>query len=124
MLTEAEFVELFTISPRDVKNLKKLNCCNEEGEQKEFYVISLKGLDASQVFGMRRIQLAHEVTIEKDEFQMLHSEQLVPSQPSDWFSFASQKHFENFRPFKLTGKANLLSPEAVFKLRYSTQLLK
>ena len=109
LLTESEFVDVFDISPKEIKGYKPISCKNEEGEVRNFYVISLKGIDPDLILSMRRCRLSHEVSVEQNEFQLLLSEQLTAQQGKDWFAFASKGHFEKVRPFRPTAKSSLKS---------------
>ena len=82
-------MDLFGSSPKDIKGYKPISCKNEEGETRNFYVISLNGIDSDKILSMRRCRLSHEVTVEQSEFQLLASEQLTSQQGKDWFAFAS-----------------------------------
>ena len=116
MLTEAEFTDVFGISVKDVQNLKKIEGVNEEGEKRNFYLISLKGLSAEEVFGMRRVMLCHEMAVNQSEFQVQAGEQLTDDQGHKWFSFASKGHFDNARPFKLNGKSSMITGGSLHQL--------
>eukprot|EP00435_Cladocopium_sp_Y103_P049805 s2018_g15.t1 len=116
LLTESEFTDVFGISVKDVQNLKKIEGFNEEGEKRNFYLVNLKGLSAEEVFGMRRIMITHEMAVNQSEFQLLSGEQLTDDQGHKWFSFASKGHFDNARPFKLSGKASLITGGSLHQL--------
>lgn len=116
LLTESEFVDLFGGSPKDIKGYKPISCKNEEGETRNFYVISLKGIDGDKILSMRRCRLSHEVTVEQSEFQLLATEQLTSQQGKDWFAFASRGHFEKVRPVRASGRSNLKSGADFFEI--------
>ena len=116
LLTESEFVDVFDMSPKEIKGYKPISCKNEEGEVRNFYVVTLKGIDPDLILSMRRCRLSHEVSVEQNEFQLLLSEQLTSQQGKDWFAFASKGHFEKVRPFRPTAKSSLKAGSDVNEL--------
>ena len=107
LLDEKEFIAWVGISPMD-KELNPVNkkrerefspvkVVDEEGNLKDFYVMSLEGLDPADVLGMRKIQLQYHAEIIMDEHLLPRDRQLSKDQPMKWFNFAKSGHAGEYR---------------------------
>ena len=81
------------------KEVQSVSITSEDGMTHHYYMISLSGLDASETAGLRKMQIAHDVTVQFGELLLDPSEQVTKSQPQAWFNFAKANHCGTQRPF-------------------------
>lgn len=101
LLDEKEFAAWVGLSPNDKdlngkkgkdKEIMPVKTVDESGHCKEFYLVSLEGLQPGDIFSMRRTQFQYYVDIVMDEHHVQPSTQLSRDQPKNWFEFASKAH--------------------------------
>eukprot|EP00438_Fugacium_kawagutii_P016280 Skav201194 [mRNA] locus=scaffold633:304690:311323:- [translate_table: standard] len=106
LLDEKEFTAWIGLTPQDKEfNGKKgkdreimpVLTCDEEGNYKEFYLVSLEGMQIGDVLGMRKTQFQYYVDIIMDEHHVPAGCQLSREQPRNWFEFAGKDHFRKHR---------------------------
>lgn len=121
LLDEKEFLAWVGLEPldKDLNAKKSRNerefspclVCDEEGNYKEFYLVSLEGLQPADVMSMRKIQCQYYVDIIMDEHHVPQGCQVSKDQPKNWFEFASQGHVTKLRGggLKVSDRAKLIS---------------
>lgn len=120
LLDEKEFTAWVGLSPADKEfNAKKgktadreimpVTICDEEGHYRDFYLVSLEGLNPSDVLSMRKIQLQYFVDIIMDEHLLPLGRQFAREQPKNWFDFAGKDHCNKMRSggLKISERAKL-----------------
>ena len=108
MLDEKEFASWVGLSPLDKdlngkkgkdREIMPIRSVDEEGNWKEFYLVSLEGLELGDVLSMRRTQFQYYVDIILDEHHVPMGNQLSKDQPRNWFEYATKDHFTKHRGF-------------------------
>ena len=107
LLSESEFVRLVGATPKDV-GAKSVDIKNEEGEKKAMFVISLRGLPLEELCGIRKIQIAHKVSVDHMEHLLLQERQLTQDQGLIWAESTCKQQIKS-RPSSVTfaGRAGL-----------------
>ena len=100
-LTKQEFKTLTGINPADpaAKNqVQTAKIQGEDGKWKEYILVSLSGMDLSELASMRKMEVSHFVDVRLDE-QILSSEmQITKGQMQLWYDFSSGDHVSKHRP--------------------------
>ncbi len=120
LLDEKEFTAWVGLSPADKEfNGKKgktadreimpVTICDEEGHFRDFYLVSLEGLNPGDVLSMRKVQLQYFVDIIMDEHLLPLGRQFAREQPKNWFDFAGKDHCNKMRSggLKISERAKL-----------------
>lgn len=111
LLSESEFVRLVGATPKDV-GAKSVEIKNEEGEKKAMFIISLRGLPLEEMLSIRKIQIAHKVSVDHMEHLLLQERQLTQDQGLIWADSTCKQQIKS-RPSAVTfaGRAGLHSLE-------------
>ena len=104
--------ELCRLTGKSVKMLpaKPIDVQLEADNNSKLYPVSMQGLEASQICGIKRMQMWRDLSVNHVENFLQPSQQLTASQGEDNFDFFVGKHFEaRPAPAKLAGKPYVIS---------------
>ena len=100
IVTDSEFVRLVGSAPKDV-GAKPVEAKNEEGEKKNMYVMSLRGLPLEELLSIRKIEISHSVSVDHIEHLLLQEKQLTQDQGMVWAESTCKQQIKT-RPSSVT----------------------
>ena len=105
LLSESEVVSFTKKSPKELGLTPFTTEWHSPDSQVSFFVISLVGLEPSQLASIRKIKLYHSVSVRSDKLWLTPATQLSKSQPKDVVKHLANKYGGGKRPSGLMGQS-------------------